>query len=122
MRSITPTMVRKIAVPRQIARMIERWSNASATPNTMVASTASVSVMKRGVRGRNSGDITSSLGSNLGKPPIRLRKSSPTHQLHGLHQRPCRVAHLGLERRILVEIVVAGGIGLVVADIAVELG
>ena len=44
------------------------------------------------------------------------------HQLHGLDQGARGVARLLLEGLVAIERVVVGGIGFVVADIAVELG
>src|SRR4030095_6174455 len=82
--------------------------------------------MKRGDRGRKIGDITSSLdtslGSYLAQPRIRLGKFPAAYELHRLHQGPRGVARLFLQRLVAVERVMAGGVGLVVADIAVELG
>src|SRR5262245_10415399 len=122
MRSITPTVTRKIEIPSRMASTSDRGSYARAAANTIIARIDSVNVMNRGEKGSIRGDITSSLGSNFAQPSGRRRELPATHQLHGMHQCCRRVAHLGLELRILVEIVVARGIGLVVADIAVELG
>src|SRR5215213_5065646 len=117
-----PTPVRKIAMPSRMASTIERWSKYSQTPNTIIAVTVSVKVMKRGDRGRKIGDIISSLRPDVMQPGIGLCELSATQQFHGLDQGARGVARLFLEGLVAIERVVAGGIGLVVADIAVELG
>src|SRR5215218_4389246 len=95
-------------------------------PNRIIASTVSVKVMKRGVRGRKSGDIISSLRSLLWsyvtQPGVGLGELSLAHQLHGLDQGARGVARLLLEGLVAIERIVVRGIALVVADIAVELG
>ena len=56
------------------------------------------------------------------QPDIGLCEPSTAHQLHGLDQGARGVARLLLEVLVAIESVVIRGIGLVVADIAVELG
>src|SRR5215208_8231880 len=117
-----PTPVRKIEIPSRMASTIECWSKYSQMPDTIIAVTVSVKVMKRGVRGRKSGDIISSLRPDVAQPGIGLGELSAAHQLHGLDQGAGGVARLLLEGLVAIERVVVRGIGLVVADIAVELG
>src|SRR5882757_11506714 len=82
---------------------------------------ARVSAMKRGMRGSSRGDITSSLGSNLAQARIGLGQRAAAQQLHRLYQRAGGVARLFLEGPVMVERIVAGRIGLVIAHVAVEL-
>src|SRR5947208_3152693 len=96
---------------------------AVAAASTSTASEASQSGMKRLW---NSVDIVppdlGSLRTRFAQARIRLRELSQPQQFDGLHQRTRRVARFFLEGMVAIERLVAQGIRLVIADVAVKLG